>query len=45
MREIEFVSRAMNGIDFHCGDHIETRLLKAEAHPSSASKKVDTDWA
>jgi hypothetical protein len=41
MRKIEFVRRAMDGIDFDCRYDVKTGLLEAEAHASSSSKQVD----
>jgi hypothetical protein len=45
LREIEFVRRTVDRIDFHSGNDIETRLLKAEAQAPSTREQVYPDWA
>ncbi len=35
------MGRCVDGVVFHRGEHIEPRLLEAQAHPSSAREQVD----
>lgn len=43
MREVEFMDSAMDGVDLHRRNDIETGLFKAKAHPASTGEKVDPD--
>jgi hypothetical protein len=43
LREVEFMSGAMDRIDFDGRDYIESGLLETEAKPSRTGKKIDSD--
>jgi hypothetical protein len=38
------VDRTVNGIDFHSGLDIESRLLESETQTARARKKIDANW-
>jgi hypothetical protein len=40
--KVKLVSRAMNGVVFDGGGHIETGLFETEAHPAGTGEEIDT---